>query len=118
MYTYKANIVRVVDADTVIVDVDLGFDVWVKDITLRLARIDAYETRLSKTTSPEMKAKGLEAKEWLIKSVDNSTQSGEEVKIRTNSRGKYGRWIAELYIGGINVNDTLVNLSYAVYRVY
>ena len=45
MYEYRANINRVVDGDTVDVDIDLGFGVWMKDERVRLAGIDTPESR-------------------------------------------------------------------------
>lgn len=49
MYEYNAIIKKVVDGDTLDVDVDLGFGVKITQ-RLRLARIDAYETRAIKGT--------------------------------------------------------------------
>ena len=45
MYHYKAVLVRVIDGDTIDVDIDLGFDVWLKKQRVRLAGIDATESR-------------------------------------------------------------------------
>ena len=115
MYTYCAKVVRVIDGDTVVVDIDLGFDVWVRNVTLRLDRIDAYETRLTKGTTPEMKEKGLLAKSWLQSYVDVHSN---EITVTTTDRGKYGRWIAELIIGTKCISDELVSLGYAVYKTY
>ena len=115
MFTYAASVIRVVDGDTVDVDIDLGFEVWVRNVRLRLSRINAYETRLVKGTTAEDKTKGLEAKELVRKLCeDNPTQ----ITITTKEKGKYGRWIAELYVGDINVSDFLVNKSLAWYQEY
>jgi len=115
MYTYKVNLKRVVDADTIIFDIDLGFEVWLRNVTVRLNRIDAYETRLSKTTTPAMKALGLEGKVWLQALLDENLT---DITIETNKRGKYGRWIAEVVVGGLNSSDALVSHGYAIYRDY
>ena len=45
MYEYKVRIVKVVDGDTVDVDIDLGFDVWLKNQRVRLYGIDTPESR-------------------------------------------------------------------------
>ncbi len=58
-YTYKGVVTRVVDGDTVDVDVDLGFDVWLKKQRVRLAGIDTPESR---TRNLAEKALGLAAK--------------------------------------------------------
>ena len=45
MYEYRATIRRVVDGDTVDVDIDLGFGVWLKDERVRIMGIDTPESR-------------------------------------------------------------------------
>jgi micrococcal nuclease len=40
MYQYKAIITKVVDGDTVDVDIDLGFEVWLRNQRIRLYGID------------------------------------------------------------------------------
>ena len=47
MYQYKAIITKVIDGDTVDVDIDLGFDVWLKNQRIRLYGIDTPESRTS-----------------------------------------------------------------------
>ena len=122
MYTYRAEVVKVVDGDTIDVDIDLGFEVWVRNVRLRLNRIDAYETRLYKGTTEEEKELGLKAKAYLQQQFDdNPTQ----VYVNTKEKGKYGRWIAEVEIRRdaddiqpLNMSDALVSLGYAVYKDY
>ena len=113
MFTYKAQITKVVDADTLDLEVDLGFTVFTK-IRVRLARIDAYETRLGRGTTEEMKAKGLEAKQ----TVKDLAESAQEVVVTTTGTGKYGRWIAELSLDGLNLSDFLLKSGYAVEKNY
>ena len=45
MYSYKVNVTRIVDGDTVDVDVDLGFAVWLKKQRVRMHGIDTPESR-------------------------------------------------------------------------
>jgi endonuclease YncB( thermonuclease family) len=45
MYEYKATVVKVVDGDTVDVDIDLGFDTWLHNQRIRLYGIDTPECR-------------------------------------------------------------------------
>ena len=47
MYEYNCKIVRVVDGDTVDVDIDLGFGIWKKKERIRLYGIDTPESRTS-----------------------------------------------------------------------
>ena len=62
MYEYKAVLVRVIDGDTIDVDIDLVFDVWLKKQRVRLAGIDAPESR---TRNKAEKVLGLDSKEML-----------------------------------------------------
>ena len=62
MYEYKAKILKVVDGDTVDVDIDLGFGIWMKDERVRIKEIDTPESR---TRDKEEKVRGLLAKKYL-----------------------------------------------------
>jgi micrococcal nuclease len=108
-YVYMANIVRVIDGDTVVADIDLGFHTWRRDERLRLARINAPEPR------GDTKEAGLAATEWLKNKVE-----GKRLIIRTaadksgrDKRGKFGRYLVELYLDGRNLNDEMVQLGLA-----
>ena len=71
MYDYRAKIVKVVDGDTVDVDIDLGFGVWLKDERVRLVGVDTPESR---TRDLVEKAFGLAAKQFVVDFVE---QEGE-----------------------------------------
>jgi endonuclease YncB( thermonuclease family) len=62
MYEYNCRIVRVVDGDTVDVDIDLGFNHWIHDERIRLFGVDCPECR---SRDPEEKAAGLAAKDYV-----------------------------------------------------
>ena len=47
MYEYKCKIVKIIDGDTVDVDLDLGFGVWLRDERVRIMGIDTPESRTS-----------------------------------------------------------------------
>ena len=47
MYEYKCKIVKIVDGDTVDVDLDLGFGVWLRNERVRIMGIDTPESRTS-----------------------------------------------------------------------
>lgn len=101
MYEYRATIIRIVDADTVWLEVDLGFDVKRKD-SFRLYGINA----------PEMStAEGVNAKMWLTEYL-----KGGPLVITTEKdrREKYGRYLATLWVGGQNVNQALIEAGHAV----
>ena len=50
MYEYKVNILKVVDGDTVDVDIDLGFGIWLKNERVRIMGIDTPESITSDKT--------------------------------------------------------------------
>lgn len=91
-YLYKATVVRVVDGDTVDLEIDLGMNVFVKE-RIRLARINTPETYGVKKDSEEYKA-GMKAKKRLEELV-----LGKEIALETvkDKKGKYGRYLGELY---------------------
>ena len=81
MYEYKCKIRKVVDGDTVDVDIDLGFGVWLRKQRVRLVGIDTPESR---TKDLEEKNYGLAAKEFLTKWV---TSGGLTIKTIKDARG-------------------------------
>ena len=104
MYQYKVKeINRVIDGDTVDLDIDLGFGITIKQ-RVRLKGINAAETR---TLNSEEKDKGLVAKEWLKKEL---SREGEWI-IETTKEDKYGRILGTLYIVGdpVTVNERMLN---------
>jgi len=113
MYEYKVNILKVVDGDTVDVDIDLGFGVWLRNERVRLAGIDAPESRTSDAVE---KVFGQAAKDRV-----NSLLGAEAILISQisksgdNIKGKFGRIIGNFKtINGENVADVLMNEGHAV----
>lgn len=98
-YTYNATITRWIDADTVDVNVDLGFTVHTK-IRVRLADIDAPER-----FTPEGEA--------ATAHVNNAWPIGSPVQLRSVGRGKYGRWIGNLYTENTEINASIVSAGHA-----
>lgn len=107
-YIYKAIVTKVVDGDTFDLQIDLGFDVKVKQ-RIRLNGADAYETSLRGGTTEEEKRKGIEAKEFLIDRIFNKEVIIETVK---DKKGKYGRYLANVCIDGKMVSEMLVEKGY------
>jgi micrococcal nuclease len=111
MYEYKAVVVKVVDGDTVDVDIDLGFNVWLKEQRIRLYGIDTPESR---TRDKVEKVFGNLAKQKVLEFCP----IGSNIILQTktdDSRGKYGRILGELVtLEGTNVNTFLIDNNYGV----
>ena len=104
MYQYKIKkINRVIDGDTVDVDIDLGFGITTTQ-RIRLKDIDAAEIR---TKDLEEKEEGFKAKEWLEKEL---SREGEWI-IDTYKEDKYGRILGTLYFIGdpVTINERMLN---------
>ena len=103
IYQYRAHVVSVYDGDTLRADVDLGFFTWIKNEQFRLARLDTPEIR------GEERDAGLVARDRLRELVLD-----RDVVIETEKKGKYGRYIAEIFYKDadgtlVNVNDVLLD---------
>ena len=109
MYEYKCKMVRVVDGDTVDVDIDLGFGVWMRKQRIRMYGIDTPESR---TSDKVEKVYGKAATEFLTK----WTNAGDlTLKTFKDGKGKFGRILGELWYGGEhNINQLLVDNHHAV----
>jgi micrococcal nuclease len=107
MYEYRATVHSVYDADTVRLNVDLGFSTWLHRVPFRLLGIDA----------PELGTPGgREARDWLR----DQLPAGRQIIVITEKdrSDKYGRWLAEIYFNGDSqesVNDMLIDAGHARY---
>ena len=108
MYEYPATINRVVDGDTIDVDIDLGFSIILKKQRVRLLGINAPESR---TRDLVEKEKGLAAKA----KVQEMCPVGSNVVIKTylDKKGKFGRLLGEIMIEEVNLNNYLVEHGFA-----
>ena len=106
MFEYKAQLIRVVDGDTLDCRIDLGFSVFVKK-RVRLMGIDTWESR---TRDLEEKKKGLAAKSRLIELLQ--AEDGEFTLI-SYGVGKFGRVLGEIEVTAGNVCDILVEEGHA-----
>jgi micrococcal nuclease len=93
MYEYKCNVVKVVDGDTVDVDIDLGFGIWLKDERVRIMGIDTPESR---TSDKVEKLFGLAAKEKLKSMLGKTAVLKTQVnKDGEDMKGKFGRILGD-----------------------
>ena len=107
---YVKKVTKVVDGDTIDVEIDLGFDISFSS-RVRLAGIDTPESR---TADKAEKALGLEAKAYLKAAID----SAKSVVIKTekmDSSEKYGRILGWVYLDGDteSINDKMINDGHA-----
>ena len=108
MFEYKCKLLRVIDCDTVDVDIDLGFGVWLRKQRIRLYGIDTPESR---TRDLVEKKYGLAAKEFLQK----WTGAGElTIKTHKDAKGKFGRILGELWTFETNINEKMIEKHHAV----
>ena len=108
MYRYKVEVTRVVDGDTVDVDVDLGFGMVYKKQRVRMMGIDTPESR---TRDLEEKFYGKASKANLIKILD-----GKDIQMVSHDKGKFGRILGELFVGGssCSINQLMIDKHHAV----
>ena len=106
MFEYNAEVLRVVDGDTLDARIDLGFDVHVKK-RIRLHGIDTWESR---TRDAEEKKKGIAAKSRLVELLQ--ADQGK-FKLISYGVGKFGRVLGDIEISAGNVCDILVEEGHA-----
>ena len=109
MYEYGCKVTRVVDGDTIDVDLDLGFDIIYK-CRVRLYGIDTPESR---TRNKDEKVRGKLASKFLQDAINN----GDHVILRTqlkDSKGKFGRVLASVIVDEIDINQSMVTNHMAV----
>ena len=112
MNEYNVKVLKVVDGDTVDVDIELGFGVWLTDERVRVVGIDTPESR---TSDKVEKVFGLAAKTRLKELLDEEAilitqddKHGEDMK------GKFGRVLGDFRVGGRTVTEILIEEGHAV----
>ena len=109
MYTYSAQVTKIIDGDTIEIDLDLGFGVWYRNQRVRLNGIDTPESR---TKDKDEKIRGELSKSKLKELIEE-----KRVKITTaiDPDDKLGRILGVIETKeGINVNEWLITNNYAV----
>ena len=106
MFEYNAEVLRIVDGDTLDARIDLGFDVHVKK-RIRLMGIDTWESR---TRDKAEKVKGLAAKARLKELLK---EDKNKFKLISHGTGKFGRVLGDIEISVGNVCDILVEEGHA-----
>jgi micrococcal nuclease len=113
---YDVVVLRVVDGDTVDVDINLGFGVWLKDERVRIMGIDTPESRTSDRVEDlfgeASKARLKELMKHGGRLITTEDKDGEDMK------GKFGRILGDFYVEyegkKTRVTDVLIEEGHAV----
>ena len=108
MYRYKVSVVKVVDGDTIDVDIDLVFGMSYKKQRVRMLGIDTPESR----TRDLVEKKFGKASKAHLKSI---LESGG-IQLVSHDKGKFGRILGELFIGdsSYSINQQMIDEHHAV----
>lgn len=114
MYEYKCKILRVVDGDTVDIDIDLGFGVWLKKERVRMMGIDTPESR---TRDKVEKKFGLAAKDFVKSKMPVGSMQILKTEIDRSGedkKGKFGRILGDFLFDDERLTDIMVAEGHAV----
>tara|TARA_R110001592_G_scaffold20761_5_gene83841 strand:- start:2701 stop:3162 length:462 start_codon:yes stop_codon:yes gene_type:complete len=112
MYEYKATVVKIIDGDTVDVDIDLGFGIVLKDERVRIMGIDTPESRTSDKVedlfgeAAKARVGQLMGETAILKTQIN--KNGEDMK------GKFGRILGDFVLGDKMLTEILIEEGHAV----
>ena len=110
MYQYKAKVVKIIDGDTIDVDIDLGFSVILAKQRIRLYGIDTPESR---PRNKEEKVRGVLSIGFLL----DTCPVDSYIKVVSHGKGKFGRILGEIYEldnDEVSINQQMCDEAYAV----
>ena len=119
-YEYNAKVTEVVDGDTIVIDIDLGFDVVFVNQKVRLLGVDTPESR---TSDKIEKTFGLASKDYAKKFIESCKDKNVIIRthisddVDSNGREKFGRLLGEIINPETKkvLNEELINNGYAVH---
>ena len=113
MYEYRVKVLKVVDGDTVDVDIELGFGVVLADERVRIMGIDTPESR---TSDDVEKLFGLAAKHRLQELLGETAILQTQInKDGEDMKGKFGRILGDFVApDGRMVTDILIEEGHCV----
>jgi len=108
-FKFPAKLVEVVDGDTLRCDLDLGFHMWLRDVLVRLERIDTPETR---TKNKLEKEAGLAVQRWLRLYLADRKNV---FQVHSYELDKYGRVLGDVDCGngGPSLYNALLERGFA-----
>ena len=110
MYEYKATVKRIIDGDSLVLDIDLGFYMFMNETKIRLYGLDTPEMT---SEDPLLRLQAIMATRYLF----DNLKIGDKVTIKTvlDKREKYGRLLATIITNdGLNINEGLIQNKLAV----
>jgi micrococcal nuclease len=99
MFEYSAKLVRIIDGDTFLLDVDCGFNITVRE-RFRLSRVNAPEL---------MSISGMQARTFVALQLSKATAL--QIRSEKSRQEKYGRWLCELYFQTADSGDQWQSLN-------
>ncbi len=110
LYSYKAKLIKVIDGDTIDIEIDLGFDVHINQ-RLRLYNVDAPETRTKNLLEKEA---GLHVK-FLVEVI----LTNKELYVKTiKTSDKFGRYLADVYFNKVDDSGMASLSEYLISRKF
>lgn len=109
MYEYKCKILRIVDGDTVDVDIDLGFGIWMHKERVRIVGIDTPESRTRDLVEKQF---GLAAKQFVKDLMPIGSQ--QIIKTQKDKTGKFGRILGDFIIDDVLLSQLMIEKYHAV----
>ena len=109
MYQYNCTVTRIIDGDTLDVDIDLGFSVKLIKQRIRMMGIDTPESR---TRNLEEKKRGLISKQYLL----DTCPIGSTIRLVSHHKGKFGRILGSIYTDASeqSINKIMCDEGFAV----
>jgi micrococcal nuclease len=108
-YTYRAEVVEVIDGDTIDVHIDLGFYVWIRYQRIHLFGIDAPEAAVDSVEA------GTAAKDHLKRLIEGKTVILKSIRggDSPDRQGSFGNWYGIIWLDGGNINEAMVASGHA-----
>lgn len=109
-YTYDVKITKIVDGDTVDVDIDLGFGVWLHKERVRIMGIDTPESR----TSDEVEKLFGKAAKHRLESLLPIGSMQVLICEAYDAKGKFGRILGDFKVEDKNVTEIMIEEGHCV----
>jgi micrococcal nuclease len=114
MYEYRCKILMVVDGDTVDVDIDLGFGVWMHKERVRMMGIDTPESRTRDSVEKQFGLASKDKLKSLLPIGSMQILKTEIDKSGEDAKGKFGRILGDFLIEGKRASEILIEEGFAV----